>query len=278
MIPPIPKSYLKDFALFPLSYFKVLLVGYEHKGGIPMDTQYSFQRYEKKFWLTPSQKQALLDLVSQHIQPDAYPHYTICNIYYDTPDFRLIRASLEKPDYKEKLRCRSYGVPGRNAPVFLELKKKCCGIVYKRRITVPADRVELALNGISVQGQQTQIANEIAWFQQVNRTEPSVFLAYDREAYSGIQDPEVRITFDTQLRYRTTEQDLRLGDAGMAMFEDDRILMELKLPGVCPLWLSQALSQIGAFPTSFSKYGYCYTKTLLPGAIRKFHQEARHYA
>ena len=63
----------------------------------------------------------------------------------------------------------------------------------------------------------------------------------------------------------------------MAMFEDDRILMELKLPGVCPLWLSQALSQISAFPTSFSKYGYCYTKTLLPGAIEKF-QEVRHYA
>lgn len=243
-----------------------------------MDTQYSFQRYEKKFWLTPSQKQALLDLVSQHIRPDAYPHYTICNIYYDTLDFRLIRASLEKPDYKEKLRCRSYGVPGRNAPVFLELKKKCYGIVYKRRITVPADRVELALNGISVQGQQTQIANEIAWFQQVNRTEPSVFLAYDREAYSGVEDPEVRITFDTRLRYRTTELDLRLGDAGTAMFDDDRILMELKLPGVCPLWLSQALSRISAFPTSFSKYGYCYTKTLLPGAIRKFHQEVRHYA
>ena len=93
----------------------------------------------------------------------------------------------------------------------------------------------------------------------------------------GIQDPEARITFDTQLRYRTTELDLRLGDAGMAMFEDDRILMELKLPGVCPLWLSQALSQISAFPTSFSKYGYCYTKTLLPGAIEKF-QEVRHYA
>ena len=135
----------------------------------------------------------------------------------------------------------------------------------------------MALNGISVQGQQTQIANEIAWFQQLNRAEPSVFLVYDREAYSGIQDPEVRITFDTQLRYRTTELDLRLGDAGMAMFEDDRILMELKLPGVCPLWLSQALSQISAFPTTFSKYGYCYTKTLLPGAIEKF-LEVRHYA
>ncbi|MDD7341151.1 MAG: polyphosphate polymerase domain-containing protein [Firmicutes bacterium] len=200
-----------------------------------MDTQYSFQRYEEKFWLTPNQKQALLDLVSLHIRPDAYPHYTICNIDYDTPDFRLIRASLEKPDSKEKLCCRSYGVPGRNAPVFLELKKKCYGIVCKRRITLPADRMELVLNGLSIQGQQTQIAKEITWFQQLNCAEPSVFLAYDREAYSGVEDPEVRITFDTQLRYRTTELDLRLGDAGTAMLDDDRILIELKLPGVCPL-------------------------------------------
>lgn len=166
----------------------------------------------------------------------------------------------------------------KNAPVFLELKKKCYGIVCKRRITLPADRMELVLNGLSIQGQQTQIAKEITWFQQLNCAERSVFLAYDREAYSGVEDPEVRITFDTQLRYRTTELDLRLGDAGTAMLDDDRILMELKLPGVCPLWLSQALSRISAFPTSFSKYGYCYTKTLLPGAIRKIHQEVRHYA
>ena len=150
-----------------------------------MDTQYSFRRYEEKFWLTPDQKQALLDLVSLHIRPDAYPHYTICNIYYDTPDFRLIRASLEKPDYKEKLRCRSYGVPGRNAPVFLELKKE----MLRHRSTSGASPsrqtgVELVLNGLSIQGQQTQIAKEIAWFQQLNCAEPSVFLAYDREAYS----------------------------------------------------------------------------------------------
>lgn len=97
--------------------------------------QYSFQRYEKKYFLTPEQQTRLLPALQQHMQADAYGQYTLCNTYYDTADWRLIRASLEKPVYKEKLRVRSYGVPEKDGRVFIEIKKKFDGIVYKRRIT-----------------------------------------------------------------------------------------------------------------------------------------------
>ena len=99
--------------------------------------QYSFARYEQKYFLTPAQLAALLARIAPHIQRDAHARYTICNLYYDTDDWRLIRASLEKPIYKEKLRVRSYGVPGDGDGVFAEIKKKYAGVVYKRRITLP---------------------------------------------------------------------------------------------------------------------------------------------
>ena len=93
---------------------------------------------------------------------------------------------------------------------------------------------------------------------------PKVFIAYDRLAFAGIDDPELRITFDTNLRWRDTALDLRLGDYGAPITDPGMILMEIKLPGVCPLWLSQLLSRAEVFPTSFSKYGYCYQHHILP--------------
>ena len=221
-----------------------------------------FERYEKKYRLTAEQQRAILQGMAPYMKKDAYGAYTICNIYYDTPDWRLIRTSLEKPVYKEKLRVRSYGVPGEDGRVFVELKKKFDGVVYKRRITTEVPQVEPLLCGSTEA--KCQIGREIQWFQRQNRTRPRVFIGYDRLAFAGIDEPELRITFDTNLRWRDTELDLRLGDHGAPITDPDMILMEIKFPGVCPLWLSRLLSREKVFPTSFSKYGACYRNHILP--------------
>lgn len=227
--------------------------------------QCCFRRYEKKYWLTAAQQRLLLDRMQPYMRPDRYGQYTICNIYYDTPDYRLIRASLEKPVYKEKLRVRSYGVPEANGKVFVELKKKFDGVVYKRRVTTEITQVGLLLSGGGHAADFGQIGREIGYFQSFYRTEPKVFIGYDRLAFAGAEDEELRITFDTGLRWRESELDLRLGDYGAPILSDDRVLMEIKIPGTAPLWLSRLLSEIGAFPTSFSKYGACYRDHLLRG-------------
>ena len=234
--------------------------------------QYSFKRYEKKYMLTREQHEALLRSIGMRLKADAYPTYTICNIYYDTDDYQLIRASLEKPVYKEKLRVRSYGVPGENDRVFVELKKKFDGVVYKRRVTTELFRVEPFLSGFRDGDSFGQIGREIRWFQHCNRTVPKVFIGYDRTAFAGVDDPDLRVTFDTKLRWRTTELDLACGDQGQPLLPDSAVLMEIKLPGVCPLWLSRALSALAIYPTSFSKYGACYRTQLLP-AMRKTRKE-----
>ena len=147
--------------------------------------------------------------------------------------------------------------------MFAELKKKYKGVVYKRRITVPAAEVQPLLAGQRSLADYGQIGREIAWFQQLYDTRPRVFIGYDRIAFAGVTDPELRITFDTNIRWRTTQLELGAGDHGAPLLPDDRVLLEVKLPGICPLWLAHALAKAGAVPVSFSKYGSCYCHHLL---------------
>lgn len=240
--------------------------------------QSCFERYEKKYMLTPAQLRVMLTGMKAHMVPDQYGKYTICNIYYDTPDWRLIRASLEKPVYKEKLRVRSYGVAAPDGKAFVEIKKKFDGVVYKRRITAPAPLVSPLLTGQLEPDRFGQIGREIGWFQSFYHTQPKVFIGYDRTAFAGREDPELRITFDTGLRWRDTALDLRLGDHGAPLLGPDQVLMEIKIPGTCPLWLSHLLDRAGARPVSFSKYGTCYQQHILPRirAEQQNHQNNHH--
>ena len=228
--------------------------------------QNCFRRYEKKYLLTWRQYRAMLEGMAPYMRADHYSNYTICNIYYDTPDWRLIRASLEKPVYKEKLRVRSYGAVCGADNVFVELKKKYDGVVYKRRVTTRCVDAVRWLRGDQA-CEAGQIQREINWFMQSIRPEPKVFIGYDREAYAGIENSELRITFDTNLRWRDEAVDLRCGDYGTFLLPEDAILMEIKIPGAAPLWLARLLSENQIFSTSFSKYGTYYQEVVLGGRI-----------
>ena len=234
--------------------------------------QTCFERYEKKYLLTREQYVAVLNGMHDYMKPDEHPRYTISNVYYDTEDFELIRASLEKPVYKEKLRIRSYGVPGSLDKVFIELKKKYDGVVYKRRITMEMIKADRYLRGMQA-GTGSQISREIDWFMRFHRPVPKVFIVYDREAYATKDGGELRITFDTGLRARSNDVDLRFGDHGVPLLKDDKILMEIKIPGTAPVWLAKLLSENGIFPESFSKYGTYYKEFVLGGRSAELKKE-----
>lgn len=239
--------------------------------------QMTFARREIKYFITPAQRDLLKQALAPYTVPDLYGPCPISSIYYDTEDWRLIRASIEKPEYKEKLRVRSYGIPGETDPVFIEIKKKYRGTVYKRRIVTAECLIDPILSCLLTDTQSGQIDREIQWFQQFYRAEPKVFIGYDREALAGREEPEVRLTFDTNLRFRTTSLGLSLEGQGQALLPDDRVLMEVKLPGACPLWLARALSEHKIRPVSFSKYGTRYQQFILPQAAAQY-KETFHIA
>ncbi len=231
--------------------------------------QNTFARIEKKYVISGRQYRALCGALAGRVEPDRFGSYTICNIYYDTPDYRLVRASLDKPVYKEKLRLRSYGTPGENDRVFVELKKKFDGVVYKRRTAMPLAQARTYLSsGIHPQAND-QICREINWFLQFYRPQPAVFLAYDRVAYTCPGTAGLRLTFDSRLRWRDTALDLSNGDAGNFLTGPDSRILEIKIPGAMPLWLSNILCDLKIYPSSFSKYGTYYKQEVLTGPHSK---------
>lgn len=225
-------------------------------------TKFTFQRYEKKYLLSRETYLALWQELEAYVEPDIFFQSTVCSVYYDWADFRLIRHSLEKPVYKEKLRLRSYNVPGPDDQVFVELKKKFQGVVYKRRVALPAAEAEAWLAGRAPAPEQSQISREIDWFLKTNPVSPRVLIASDRRAYVAREDRELRITFDSSIRWRETELSLTAGDQGQELLSDGQVLMEIKLPEAAPLWLAGMLSRLEIFPQGFSKYGQCYEKEL----------------
>ena len=242
------------------------------------EIQSCFKRYEKKYMLTAEQYRAMIRGMAYHMRPDEHPRYTIGNVYYDTADHDLIRTSLEKPVYKEKLRVRSYGVPGDDGLAFVEIKKKFDGVVYKRRVTMTAAEAADWLRG-GRPPKESQISREIDWFLGFYHPTPAVYIAYDREAYAGVENSELRVTFDRNLRWRDTRVDLRFGGDCKPIDVGGHILMEIKIPGAAPLWLARLLSENHITATSFSKYGAYYKQVVLTPYHFDTHQkEARSIA
>ena len=223
---------------------------------------FTFKRIEKKYRISKQEKEALLSLCNDSLVPDSHGKSTICSLYLDTPDHLIIRNSIDAKVYKEKLRIRSYGTPKPDDKIFFEIKKKFEGVVYKRRVSMPLfqayDYIE---NGIKPE--ESQIMSEIDYAMQFyNQPKPSMLIAYEREAYFSKENPDLRITFDSAVRYRENDLFLEKGNEGTRILDDDEFILEIKTGGAMPLWLSHVLDELTILPSSFSKYGTAYLETL----------------
>ena len=230
-------------------------------------SQTVFNRIEKKYMLPQEVYVMLLEKLKGHMEVDEYGLHTICNLYYDTSNYGLIRRSIDKPVYKEKLRLRSYGVPTADSKVFVEIKKKYNKVVNKRRVQMTLkeayDYVERGIRPRKENAtwEEKQIMNEIDFFLQRYPLRRGMWLAYDRIALKGKHDG-FRLTFDMNIRNRIGHMGLEYGDSGEHLLPSGFALMETKVMGATPLWFSQILAELAIYPTSFSKYGNFYKKDM----------------
>ena len=221
------------------------------------------KRCELKYRMDRAQTDFLLRRLAGHMQADRFGLTTIASLYYDTPDRRLIRASLERPAFKEKLRLRSYGPADADSPVFLELKRKAEGIVYKRRVRTTVPQAERFMAGESDDCAGGQINRELVRFRDFYGTlEPACLILYDRTAYFE-PGGDLRLTVDAAPRYRTEALDLTLPPEGIPLLPEGEAILELKVQDAVPLWLAAILSEGRIRKTSFSKYGEAYERELL---------------
>lgn len=228
-----------------------------------MGAKLTFNRLEKKFLLTEKQFLRIKEEIDKRFDPDEYGETTICNLYYDTPDFILFTRSAEKPIYKEKLRLRTYGVPDNSSTGFIEVKKKFNGVVYKRRITMPLpDAVRFLRDEIDVD-EPNQISKELKYLLRFYKDiAPRIYVSYDRSAFFCKEDRDFRITFDRNLTWRDYDLDLTKGSYGMLLTEPTQVLMEVKVPGAIPLWLVRLLGELKVYTRSFSKVGNAFIQMI----------------
>ena len=236
--------------------------------------QLTFNRKEMKYLIPPECYEEFLSAVEARMQKDPYGEYRTCNLYYDTDRYDLIRKSIDRPLYKEKLRMRSYGVPGPDTEVFIEIKKKVNRMVYKRRERLPyREACDFLDRGIYPDARDSQIMREIRYFLQFHRPHAALFLSYNRLPFADANGGDLRVTFDSDIRYRFEQVSLHEGDYGGLYFPQGTHLMEVKVTSAVPLWLASLMDRYQIRRTSFSKYGAIYQREftniqelLMPGS------------
>lgn len=240
-----------------------------------INTGMLFERHEEKFLVPPDKYHVMMEALSSYMTADQYGLHTINTIYYDTDDYQLIRQSLDKPKFKQKLRLRSYGQPGPDSDVYLELKKKFDSVTYKRRIMMTYEHALDYLNDgiVPIESKESQeniqTFGEIDWFASRQVLGPKVLLSYDRVALYGLEDMEFRMTFDANIRWRDHHLDMGKGDYGNMLLQPGVRLLEIKAMGAYPLWLCRLLSELELYPQSFSKYGTVYTQYIMNHEINQ---------
>ena len=228
---------------------------------------YVFKRYELKYILDSAQYAAIKAEIAKRLSPDEFGRNTVQSLYYDTPDNRLIRASMEKPAFKEKLRVRCYNLNDDDKNVYVEMKRKYNGVVYKRRIACKEGDVAALIEGENKTGgkmqigdktQISQISKELDYFTRFyGNLTPKILILCEREAFCD-KESDLRVTFDENIRYRAKGLNFYTSLDGENLLPDDCVLMELKSGSAFPLWLCKILGEQNVKKQSFSKYGSAY--------------------
>lgn len=244
----------------------------------------TFRRMEKKTIMPSDRAEAFRARIAPHMEYDPYcadgRPYVICNLYYDSPDDRVIRNSVDLPYYKEKLRLRSYGVPNADTEVFLELKKKQNGVGTKRRARLRLADAEVFLatgrhpEGLSYMDEQ--VLREIDYYLSHERVEPRICVSYLRTAYHGREDPSFRVTLDSDILARRHDLKLESGRYGEPLLTAGTTLLEVKFSGAVPFWFARIMSEFGLSFHTFSKVGTDFKLHTYRKACEKYPEEA-HY-
>lgn len=231
----------------------------------------SFNRYEKKYMLPKSMFENVMNDMSVYLNKDIHslsiPYYTICNIYYDTKDDEIIKRSVSKPVFKEKLRMRCYCNGKDNDLAYLEIKKKLNGYVNKRRTMITVSEAKnLIKNKVMPVYQKyhnKQVLNEIYHYVKEKELVPRIVVSYDRMAFADKVNHDVRVTFDSNITTRRDDIKLERKQQDQIILDEDYYLMEIKTNSSIPLWLSHILNKYDLYSSSFSKYGTEFFEYLL---------------
>lgn len=226
--------------------------------------QTNFQRIETKYILDRATLALLEAEMQPYLIPDDYATSTISNVYFDNDDFQMIQDSIAKKGGREKLRMRTYvEEPTDDSQVFLEIKKKCDEVGFKYRLvsnlTSVVNYIENGLADETISDERVKAEVEELQERYVD-LKPKMGISYERYSMKGLEDKKVRVTVDSNIRYRDYDVDLTSGRYGLPLLEEGQVIMEIKISGQYPQWLADILTKYRLEDQSFSKYGRAYLK------------------
>lgn len=242
-----------------------------------------FTRRELKYLITTEQYRELTKRLSPHMRPDIHGtdgHYTVTSLYFESPEHTIYMETKNKLSFRQKLRLRVYDETDRNGTAFFEVKQKHKKVVNKRRMVLPLREAYRYLKNTSTHSfdhyetSNTQVLREIDHFRKLYHLQPEMIVSYDRHAFHGLEDADLRVTFDMNLRCRNDDLYVENGPHGVNFVDSNLVVLEVKVNNSVPLWLAHTLQELNCKQKSPSKF--CTSMELLkheelPNGIVKEH-------
>jgi SPX domain protein involved in polyphosphate accumulation len=229
----------------------------------------TFERKEFKFYVPIDQAMILRDRVMSHMVHDPYcanleqNRYAVRSIYFDTPNLLFYFEKVDGLKLRKKLRVRVYNEFKEGSPAFLEIKRKIEDTIIKERAQVNIEETEKLLNGAKLllrneDGKETfdrVVLDRFVYLINRLKLEPKALITYEREAFFDPENPDLRITFDYNVRsfLNPTLQDFYRED-DLRTFSSPNFILEVKFSIALPLWTRQMLKDFRLHLQSISKY------------------------
>lgn len=222
-----------------------------------------FTRKEQKYLITVQQYDALVDQMKLHMRPDKNGqngYYTVTSLYFDNADHTIYYETKNKLKFRQKLRLRVYDDADIYDKAFFEIKQKHKKVVNKRRMLLPLSEARRYLKESPItsvdqlESSNPQVFQEIDHFRRLYQLHPEMIISYDRHALHGIEDDNLRVTFDLNLRCRNYDLNLEHGSYGKQVIDPNLVVLEVKVDHSVPLWLTRLLQDLQCEQKSASKY------------------------
>ena len=234
-----------------------------------MTTERFFNRHEFKYVITEETAAGVLESIQPHMKRDRHTneeaHYRISSLYFDTRENLFLDEYLRGERFRQKLRLRVYNSPNLWDTCFFEIKKKFSKYVNKRRAKITIGEAYAWMRGertldemIETFPSEAQILREIHFLMQLYQVEPRVVISYDRQAYMGIFDQNLRVTFDRRLTKRTSLLEPHQQGEDVLYLPSAKVVLEVKTNKAIPLWLAGTISELECRKQTFSKYSNSY--------------------
>lgn len=223
------------------------------------------ERIELKYFIPYEIIPSIREFIMPYMELDPYSaimenhDYTIRSIYFDSKQFDFYYEKLDGIKIRKKLRVRTYNEVDLNSHIFFEIKRKYENRIVKERTKVPYNLLDQICvhqknpNFMTINENRTM--ERFLYNLKQRNLRPVLLVTYEREAFLGIMNSSVRLTFDKNVRTMLfPDLNDNFEENGSQFVTNGLCVLELKFDGFMPKWMRTLVSKFNLREQSISKY------------------------